>query len=192
MLDPEDADMIIGDEDPAESSAIAHTSAWALLGVEDEDFTAEAVQRLREVIATEGVDSVAHLWSRSPEFTLPGALWRTFLLSEWVRRDTELVRSRYRSGIAVTGEGEGGLDLVMTHVTALFEGQYTDDDLEAIFGACAQLLRTLATGENAHAEWIQDPHDPLAYPVTTRAQALLRTADELDEAAQRAHIGTLE
>ena len=37
----------------------------------------------------------------------------------------------------------------------------------------------------------RDEDDPLAHPVTVRAQALLRTADELDEAARHAEVGTL-
>ena len=76
MLDAARADAIIGDEDPAATAAVAHTAAWALMGVGDETFTDADVVRLRETVRTSGVDTIAHVWSRSPEFTLPGALWR--------------------------------------------------------------------------------------------------------------------
>ena len=74
MLDAARADTIVGDEDPAATAAVAHTAAWALMGVSDESFTDSDVSRLRETVRTRGVDTIAHVWSRSPEFTLPGAL----------------------------------------------------------------------------------------------------------------------
>ena len=196
MLDPQAADTIVGDTDPAVASELAHTSAWALLGVGDEEFDANTVERLRASIAEEGVDVIAHMWSRSPEFTLPGALWRIFLLSEWVRRDRDLVNERFEQGMSIlraeTGQASGALsvDEVDLRCRALFNGQATDDDLEGICLQAAALMRVLAAGENAR--WIEDPSDPLAYPVTTRAQALVHTAEELEDAAFRAYAGKLD
>ena len=43
MLDPADAEQIVGDSDPAEMSAIAHSSAWALMGVSDADFGTDEI-----------------------------------------------------------------------------------------------------------------------------------------------------
>ena len=54
------------------------------------------VSRLRETVRTSGVDTIAHVWSRSPEFTLPGALWRVYLLHEWYHRDPLLVAEHRR------------------------------------------------------------------------------------------------
>lgn len=201
MLDPQAADAIVGDTDPALASEIAHTSAWALLGVGDEEFDAATVERLRASIDKEGVDGIAHIWSRSPSFTLPGALWRIFLLSEWVRRDRDLVNERFTQGADAllrqagpnhhTQWPEGlSVETVDAHCRALLHGQLTDDDLDGICRQAAALMRVLAAGENAH--WIEDPADPLAHPVTTRAQALVRTADELEDAALRAAAGTLD
>ena len=68
---------------PGPPAAVAPTAAWALMGVGDETFTDADVARLRETVRTSGVDTIAHVWSRSPEFTLPGALWRVYLLHEW-------------------------------------------------------------------------------------------------------------
>ncbi len=98
MLDAARAEAIVGDEDPASLSAVAHTAAWALMGIGDETFSDEAVARLRETVRARGVDTIAHVWSRSPEFTLPGALWRVYLLHEWYHRDPILVAERYAEG----------------------------------------------------------------------------------------------
>lgn len=197
MLDPQAADAIVGDTDPALASELAHTSAWALLGVGDEEFDADTVERLRASIANEGVDAIAHMWSRSPEFTLPGVMWRIFLLSEWVRRDRAHVEERFAQGLRVDAETMAhpapehfALDTVNDYCLALLNGQVTDDDLEGICLQAAMLMRVLAAGENA--QWIDDPSDPLAHPVTTRAQALVRTADELEDAAGRARAGYLD
>ncbi len=53
-------------------------------------------------------------------------------------------------------------------------------------------MRLLAAGEGGDGSWITDPRDPLAHAVTTRARALLRTAEELDLAAREAAVGGLE
>lgn len=191
MLSAEAADQIVGDEDPAEGSALAHTSAWALLGVGDEEFGQEAVQRLRATIAVEGVDVVAHMWSRSPDFTLPGALWRLWLLKEWCDRDLAEVRERFDEGIRGVAV-DLRFDAVIDEVGALLGGERTEDDLALILSEAAAVMRVCAGGDSRGAVWIEDPSDPLAHPVTTRARALLRTAEELEEASVRAAAGTLD
>ena len=198
MLDAQDADYIVGDEDPAEGSALAHTSAWALMGVGDDEFGPEAVRSLRDTVRAEGTDVLAPLWSRSPEFTLPGAMWRLYLLSEWYRRDPDAMVRRFAEGakariipglehpVAIPQ-----LAAVMDEVNALLHGERTDDDLDTIITSAARAMRILAAGERLGASWILDEDDPLAHPVTLRSEALLRTADELDEAARHAEVGTL-
>ena len=174
MLDAARAEAIVGDEDPASLAAVAHTAAWALMGVGDETFTDEDVARLRETVRTRGVDTIAHVWSRSPEFTLPGALWRVYLLHEWYHRDPLLVAERYADG---------------SHAP-IIQG-LEDDDLEYVLREASRAMRVLAAGE-AGALWIEDPTDPLAHRVTMRHSALLVTADELDIAAREAAVGTLD
>ncbi|WP_022867346.1 hypothetical protein [Schaalia vaccimaxillae] len=199
MLDPARAEAIVGDEDPAAGSAVAHTAAWALLGVGDEELGTDAVERLRRVVRSEGVDVIAHVWSRSPEFTLPGALWRLYLLEEWYQRDRLAVETRYEEGLGaqiVPGLEQPvrarNLESVMDEVSSMLRGDLTDDDLDWVLAAAAKVLRIVAAGETHGASWIVDPSDPLAYPVTTRAKALLRTAEELDAASREAQVGALE
>lgn len=199
MLSPMRAEALVGDEDPAAASAVAHTSAWALMGVPDDEFGPEVVERLRALVEREGVDAVAHLWSSSPDFTLPGAFWRLYLLLQWFDRDPALVRSRYEDGecAAIIPGLEHPVDVrpldsVMDEVAALLHGGLTDDDLQTVLADASRAMRILAAGEGGGASWIVDPNDPLAHPVTTRARALLATAEELDDAARRASTGALE
>lgn len=198
MLDAARAETIIGDEDPASLAAVAHTAAWALMGIGDDSFTDEDVARLRDTVRTRGIDTIAHVWSRSPEFTLPGALWRVYLLHEWYHRDPLLVAERYVDGSrAPIIQGLEApvelrsLSLIMEEVDSLLRGDLTDDDLEYVLGEASRAMRVLAAGE-AGALWIEDPTDPLAHRVTMRHSALLATADELDVAVREAAVGTLD
>jgi len=198
ILDGEQAEYIVGDEDPAAGSEAAHTSAWALMGVADDEYGPDTVERLRQTVRTEGIDLAANLWSRSPEFTLPGALWRLYLLWEWYRRDPEAVRRRFDEGARATiipglerPVTVPDLDQVMGELHALLVGERTDDDLAPIIGDASRVMRVLAAGATLGASWICDRDDPLAHPVTMRPEALLRTADELDEAQRHAEVGTL-
>ena len=198
MLDAARAETIIGDEDPASLAAVAHTAAWALMGIGDDTFTDEDVARLRDTVRTRGIDTIAHVWSRSPEFTLPGALWRVYLLHEWYHRDPLMVAERYADGSrAPIIQGLEApvelrsLSLIMEEIDSLLRGDLTDDDLEYVLREASRAMRVLAAGE-AGALWIEDPTDTLAHRVTMRHSALLVTADELDIATREAAAGTLD
>ena len=90
-LDQEEAEDIVGDEDPAAESEIAHTTAWALMGVPSGDFDEKATEKLRQSVRSEGVDIIAAAWARSPGFTLPGALWRIYLLCQCHQMNPEVL-----------------------------------------------------------------------------------------------------
>lgn len=206
MLEPAQAEQIIGDTDPAAASELAHASAWVVMGLTDDTYPTDAPTRVRDLIAREGVDAVADLWSRSPEFTLPGALWRIFLLHEWLIREGDVVETRYRQGLAVASHSDpqvagnevrfSAAELTPTAVghsiAHLFAGEHSEDTMDEVFRGAATLMRILAVGDAASDTWIDDPSDPLAYPVTTRAHALVRTAAELERAADYAQAGELD
>jgi len=54
-----------------------------------------------------GSAAIAELWADSPATTLPGTLWRLFLVREWIRRDPELVAPASRRSRRSVGEGTG-------------------------------------------------------------------------------------
>ena len=198
ILDYAQTEAIVGAQDVADSSVLAHSTAWALLGVGDEDFDAHALARLKELVSTGGIPLVAELWASSPDFTLPGALWRVYLFREWYHRDPLLVAERYADGSrAPIIQGLEApvelrsLSLIMEEIDSLLRGDLTDDDLEYVLREASRAMRVLAAGE-AGALWIEDPTDPLAHRVTMRHSALLVTADELDIAAREAAVGTLD
>ena len=112
-LDPEVAEAIEGGEDPAVASELAHRAAQALIGgfpgteTEDDPITRSGIVA---AVATNGIDDIAELWADSPATTLPGTLWRLFLVREWIRRDPALVARRYATVIdlsALSADADG-------------------------------------------------------------------------------------
>ena len=113
-LDPKVAEAIEGGEDPAVASELAHRTAQALVdGFPEPDGAREIEPITREgvvaVVAAHGVDAVAELWADSPATTLPGALWRLFLVREWLRRDPALIARRYAVVVDLTEAGPEAL-----------------------------------------------------------------------------------
>lgn len=200
MLSAEQAELIVGDVDPALRSEVAHTTAGALVhggrtGAED----AELVRRLVSLVDTEGLDTVATMWSQSPANTLPGALWRLYLLREWTRRDPRTVAERYHLGLhraEVAGVVAGvaqppGPDQVQELADAVLSGVFRGD-LDVALDRAAAFLRVLATGSAMDADWIEMSDAERATAVTRRAGALLDTAGELENAAALWRAGRLD
>lgn len=214
-LDPEVAESIEGAADVAATSELAHRTAQLLVGADAPSHapaTGEeplAITRAGVVaVAAQGVDEVAELWADSPAGTLPGTLWRLFLLREWIRRDLDLVSRRYATVVDLSGQQEDAPELARLH-TALTEARRApapeqvraqidtvlrgqSQGVQALAPVCllaAGFLRALATG--SQDTWIDDDADDLADHVTRRDSALLSTAQELVDAAHRAQAGTL-
>nr|WP_237728374.1 hypothetical protein [Cellulomonas sp. APG4] len=191
MLDPRQADELPGELDPALRVEVAHVTAGALVhqGRASED--PEVVERLVALVETEGLDTVAGLWADSPARTLPGALWRLYVLREWVRRDAGTIAERYRSGFAraevhdvlagvVTPPGP---DDVSRLVDAVLSGVYAGDLAVALERAAA-FCRVLATGAAMDADVVEDSDVDEARRMTRGASGLVRTAEELEDAAR--------
>lgn len=199
MLDQAEAEQIVGDEDPAAEAEIAHTTAWALMGVPNADFDEEAVKQLRESVRREGVDIVAAAWARSPDFTLPGALWRIYLLWQWHQMNPEVLQARYDEGIeelqregAQKSEMPPPLGEVIRGVEGVLAGYATEEDLAPVLSAAASVMRTMALGVRFGPDWITEDGHRLAHTVTRRPEALLKTAAELEESAKQAAMDNLD
>ena len=48
---------------------------------------AEVADRVLHLADTEGIETIAEVWSGSPADSLAGCLWRLFLLRSWVYAD---------------------------------------------------------------------------------------------------------
>ncbi len=199
MLDPRAADELPGAIDPALRDEVAHTTAAALVHRGRAAQDPAVVARLVALVETEGLDVVAALWSDSAPTTLPGALWRLYVLREWVRRDPATVADRYRQGtaavpvhdvVAGVADAPGPAD-VRAVADAVLSGVYTGD-LDVALERAGAFCRVLAAGAAFDADHL-DVVDPSgATRLTLGASSLLRTAEELEHAAQLWRVDRLD
>lgn len=198
MLSPDQADAIVGDIDPSVRSEAAHTSATAIVhrGRAAADDVA-LVDRLIHLVDTEGIDTIAALWADSPSDTLPGALWRLYVLREWTRRDPGTIAERYRLGVAraeVSGAIAGVADMpgppeIRTLADAVLSGVFRGE-LDVALERAGAFCRVLATGSALDADGVADHSG--ANRLTRSAGALQDTAGELEHAAALWRAGRLD
>lgn len=198
MLDPQAAQNIADDSDPARRSQLAHTTAAALVDRgRSQPHDEELIARLIAFVDDEGLEAITELWAHSPARTLPGVLWRLYVLREWVRTDSTIVAERFQLGAqraevsgAIAGVAEPPRPSdVRDMADAVLSGIY-DGDLDVALDRAAAFLRVIATGSALDADLDED--DEAASELTNRASALLATADDLRAAAELNRRGALQ
>jgi hypothetical protein len=192
-LYPSVAESIPGDPDPSTSTDLAHDSARALLDGVFHSSDPEVVQRVVSLAADDGLTDLATLWSASPATTLPGALWRLYVLHTWVRRSGDEVARRYRAGSRtvpglryLTGFAEPPeVEQVQETMDDILRGAFTGDLGLALRRAGA--VATLLAHGTAHLA-DEDTDDER----TRQAERLLRTGEDLIAAGRHADADRLD
>jgi hypothetical protein len=190
MLDMEEAELIVGDIDPLDRALIAHESAAALVAQARALRDPEVTARLIHLVDEEGIDTVAMMWSKAEPHTLPGALWRIYMLREWVKFSADAVARSYHHGVqaaqvrhAIAGvEDPPGPDEVRTLADLILSGVFSGDLADALERAGA-FCRVVATGAAFEAQSDEGHADSRAHEATLRAAQLLRTGEELERCA---------
>ena len=199
MLDMELADQIEGDIDPADSGLIAHETALALVSQAREASDPELTARLVRLVDEEGIDTVAMMWAKAGAHTLPGALWRIYMLREWVKHDADAVARSYHQGVqaahvrhAIAGvEDPPGPEEVQRLADSVLSGVFAGDLAVALERAGA-FCRVVATGAAFEAETDDGHADARAHQTALRASQLLRTGEELERCAEMWRDGRLD
>ena len=195
QLNPEQIELIEGNADTAYNSELAHTSAQAIVplpaaGAAD----AEVIARISQLIQDSGVDVIAEAWVDSPADSLPGILWRGFLLREWIRRYPQVVQERYAGAESYFAEKEPERIAQITSPTEVKEA-WDEVFCGNFLGDFARVLRISARLMDYLGSvipiWIKSDADPLATEVTRRDTALLRTAGEFRQAGELLTQGLL-
>ncbi|MGC3995105.1 MAG: hypothetical protein QM779_13485 [Propionicimonas sp.] len=130
--------------DPIAELHAAHETAAVLLrtgrAAEDPAVTARLVALSDEI----GLDTLADLWASRPARTLPGVLWRLYLLREWVSTDPHGAAREYAAGIrftepnhAVAGVEPPGPDEVRRVADEILRGAFSGDFAVALERAAA-------------------------------------------------------
>lgn len=188
MLDPRDLEEIVGEEDLAQWSEVAHTTARVFVhlpGAEDDMDDATRAQ-VAEIVQGEEVEEIAELWARSPSSTLPGALWRLYLLRRWLHGEPQTVDQMLTAHARPAASDDSHDDAagaaharmaITKELDEIFDGNY-DGDLVGTLRRAAALIRQ-AIGD-APAEG------------ATMGARLAIQARELEEAATLAASGRLD
>lgn len=196
-LFPSRAEAIEGAPDPAAGTELAHRSARALLDGVYGSSDPEVVSRVVGLAREDGLTDLAALWSGSPSRTLPGALWRLYVVHTWVQRQGEDVMHRYRLGSRtvpglrfLAGFAEPP-DVVQVRTTLddILRGAFTGD-LPLALARTGAVAVICAHGTAHLADALQDEAEQAA--LTQQAGRLLSTGEELAEAARAAERGQLD
>ena len=181
MMSPAALEAFGGTVDPMQEIEAAHQTAAVLVhagrAANDPTVTARLVDLVEEL----GLSTVADLWAHRPARTLPGALWRLYVLREWVRRAPDEASLDYTAGVrfadvdhAVAGAAEPpGPTEVTALADAILAGLF-EGDLAVALERAAAFCRVVAAGRADRSEGEE---------AATRAAHLLDTADDLTAAA---------
>lgn len=187
-----------GVPDPAQLAEAAHATAGLL--VESGRATGDPATRARLVALVEevGLDTVAGLWAGRPARTLPGALWRLYLLREWVRREPvgaagDFARGRAAAPVSqvVAGAADPPTpEALRDLVDAVLHGVFGGDVAVALERAGA-FCRVMVAGRVHRADDVETADPMGAHALTRSSSALLATAEDLEAAAGLWRTGEL-
>lgn len=190
----------IGAEDPAQRYAIAHETARTLVDRGRESGAEELVERMIAYTDEHGIDALAELWASTAAESLPGALWRLYLLRALVRQDPAAAAQAFQRGVEAlptadpaiagapspTGPGE-----IADLVDLILRGAFSGDLADALRRAAAT-SRILAAGTLAEADASDVAAPERASAFTTRAARLSTIGGELETAARLSQMGRLD
>ncbi|MCR2791790.1 DNA-directed RNA polymerase subunit beta [Microbacterium sp. zg.Y625] len=178
-------------DDPAEVSRVAHATAHALLTRVREQQDAEVVERLIGFTDRHGIHDIAELWSQSPARSLPGALWRLYLLQLMIHDDPHTAALLYDRGrlasvtvdpVVAGAPTPAGPEELVTLVDTILRGLFTGDFAVALERAAA-FCRVQSSGATHLADDYEGTESDRASALTTRALRLSTYAGDLTSCA---------
>ncbi|WP_068261204.1 hypothetical protein [Janibacter limosus] len=174
--------------DPAETAAAAHAAAATVVEAGRGDSSPATTARLVRLVEDLGIDTLAQLWAGRPARSLPGALWRVYVLRAWIQRNPEVAAREYAAGLVVAQVSHviagvvdpPGTDEVKDLSDRILGGVF-DGDLAVALERAGAFCRVVATGR-AHLE----DGDVAA------AAAMVTTAEDLEASARLWRRGALD
>lgn len=193
-------DRRFGSTDPAEVSRAAHATASALLTRVRDEPSDEVVERLVAFTDAHGIDTLAELWSHSPARTLPGALWRIYLLQLMVHGDPHIASLLYQRGstelrsadaVVAGAATPAGPDELVRLADVILRGVF-EGDLAVALERAAAFCRVQAAGATHLADDYEPTEPERASELTRRAERLAGYAADLAAAARLWRLDALD
>ena len=181
--------------DPADVSAVAHATAAALLSRGQSSDDARVREALVRFADEHGLDTLAELWSKAHPLSLPGALWRLYLVRAVVHHNPLDTAQLFQRGV----DDLPTIDVVVAGApdplsAEDFSGVLDDILMGAFDGDLAHALErasAVATAVSAGAISLALADDREASYLTSRSLTWSVIAQELEGCASRARKGTL-
>ena len=147
---------LTGGADPAAVSEAADRAATLLVRGARETGDSAVADRLLHLAETEGIETIAEVWSGSAADSLAGCLWRLYLLRTWVYADPAGVAREFEAGQrtaqvarVVAGVADPpGPDELRAMVDEVLRGIAGSEFADVLFRAAA-FARVVATGRAA-------------------------------------------
>jgi hypothetical protein len=184
-------DRFYSGQDPAEALRAAHSTAHALLARARDDESGEVVERLVSFTDVHGIDDIAELWSRSPAASLPGALWRLYLLQRMIHGDPHTAALLYERGrleldsvdpIVAGAPVPASPEELVVLIDSILRGVF-DGDFAIALDRAAAFCRVEASGATHLADDYEPTEPGRASVLTTRALRLSTYAGDLGACA---------
>ncbi|WP_175985383.1 DNA-directed RNA polymerase subunit beta [Microbacterium tenebrionis] len=184
-------DNLVGSPDSAETIRVAHATASALLTRAREDSSGESAERLIAFTAQHGIDDIAELWAQAPAVSLPGALWRLYLLQLAIHTDPQTSALLYERGRVELGSADAVVagapvpaspEELVALIDTILRGVFRGDFSIALERAAA-FCRVQVSGATHVADDYEATEPDRASELTVRARRLNSYAADLMAAA---------
>lgn len=185
-------DRLFGVADPAHTTHLAHATASALLARVRADPDAATVDRLIDFARTHGIDDIAQLWAHAPATSLPGTLWRLYLVQLMIHHDPHTAALLYERGRMRIGSADpviagasvpAGPDELRVLIDTILRGVFRGDFAIALERA-ASFCRVEASGATHVADDYEPTEPDRASTFTARALRLSVFAADLSSCAR--------
>ena len=168
---------LVGGTDPALVSEAADRAAHLLVRGTKDAADAAVADRLLHLADSEGIETIAEVWSGSPADSLAGCLWRLYLLRSWVYADPVGVARQFEAGRTaqvarvVAGVADPpGPEQLKAMIDQVLRGIAGSDFADVLLRAAA-FARVVATGRASLSE-----------PTEAEVQRMLVLSEQLEEA----------
>ena len=189
-----------GGEDPAQILRVARDTAAALVTRARDSDDPAVLERLVAYTDELGIDALAELWARSTPTSLPGALWRIYLIRVMIRQNPDDTAYLFQRGSEILSSIDTvvagapmptGPDEIIELADQILRGLFRGD-LAVALDRAAAFCRVSASGAASVADDVELIDGPRASQLTTRALRLSTTAAELVSCARLWRSDSLE